>query len=70
METRGTPGAALSREAGARATGTRGAPGAALSRETGARAAGTCRGPGASLSREAGAGPRTRGHARLPCLLS
>jgi hypothetical protein len=45
----GAPEAALSREAGARATGTRGAPGAALSREAGVGAVRTYGGPGAAL---------------------
>jgi hypothetical protein len=54
--TRGTPGAALSREVGAGAVGTRGAPEAALHREADGGAQATHGGPGAGLSREAGAG--------------
>jgi hypothetical protein len=55
--TRGTPGAALSREMGVRAAGTRCAPGAALSREVGSGAAVTRGTPRATLSREVGTTP-------------
>jgi hypothetical protein len=54
--THGGPRVALSRVAGARATGTRGGHGAAPSQEVGARATGTRDTPGAVLCREAGAG--------------
>jgi hypothetical protein len=56
-EARDAPGAALSREVGAGATGTRGAPGAALCWEAGAGAQVTHDGPRAALSREAGTTP-------------
>jgi hypothetical protein len=62
--TRGTPGAALCREAGAGAQVTRGTPGAALRREVRARATGTRVFLGAALSWE------PRGHVallELPC---
>jgi hypothetical protein len=63
--THGVPGAALSREVGAGATGTRGASRAALRREAGAGAQVTRGIPGAALSREVGAGATgTRGAPR------
>jgi hypothetical protein len=46
--TRGGPGAALSREAGAGAAGAHGGSGAALSREAGAVATGPCGSPRAT----------------------
>jgi hypothetical protein len=69
--TRGAPGAALRREAGAGAHGTRAGPGATLSREVGTGAAVTLDAPRSCPARprscpEPGGGNRSHGDTRLP----
>jgi hypothetical protein len=75
LGTRGSTGAALSQNVGARAQVTCGDPGAALSLEAGAGAMGARGGPGAAPTREVGAraagthgSPQLRGGSQSRCL--